>query len=322
MTLPAKLAQLRQGRRHAHLRRAPAARPRLRVRFVPFDGDAVRHAGRAGASINRAMEQADRALPGPVFLELQPLQTPPAWPHLKRQVDRMRLLLALMWLLHWLPLPHAGPLRRRRRQPAVYAAFRSAARIALTNLRLCMPELSEAERTAIARRHFQAYSRSILGALACCGGRRSAPAPPDPGRAVRAAGRDGKPARPSCCARTSCASTWPAWRSMRDSGVRPSMSPQKNKAFDAVLRRGRSRFGRCSCSRARTASSRSCARCATACPTSCCRTWTSARRMRLRALLRHPGRHPDRPRPHRGRHRRQGDSGGRDLPAELSRAGA
>ena len=72
----------------------------------------------------------------------------------------MRLLLGIMWLLHWLPLPVLG-----RFGTAVgsllFVLLKSRRHIALTNLRLCMPELSEAERVALARRHFQAYSRSV-----------------------------------------------------------------------------------------------------------------------------------------------------------------
>ncbi|MQA22354.1 LpxL/LpxP family acyltransferase [Rugamonas rivuli] len=72
----------------------------------------------------------------------------------------MKLLLGIMWLLHWLPLPVLG-----RFGDAVgsllFLVMRSRRHITLTNLRLCMPELSEAERTDIARRHFQAYSRSV-----------------------------------------------------------------------------------------------------------------------------------------------------------------
>ncbi|MFS2005970.1 lipid A biosynthesis acyltransferase [Duganella sp. CT11-25] len=72
----------------------------------------------------------------------------------------MKLMLGLMWLLHWLPLPLLG-----RFGAAVgsllFVVVRSRRHIALTNLRLCMPELSEAERIDIARRHFQAYSRSV-----------------------------------------------------------------------------------------------------------------------------------------------------------------
>lgn len=73
----------------------------------------------------------------------------------------MRLLLGLMWLLHWLPLPLLG-----RAGNAVgrllYALMRKRRHITLTNLRLCLPELSEQDREVIARDHFRAYARSVL----------------------------------------------------------------------------------------------------------------------------------------------------------------
>jgi KDO2-lipid IV(A) lauroyltransferase len=73
----------------------------------------------------------------------------------------MRIVLGLMWLLHWLPLPMLGRFGELV-GTLLFALLRSRRRIALINLRLCMPELSEAERTALARAHFQAYSRSIF----------------------------------------------------------------------------------------------------------------------------------------------------------------
>jgi KDO2-lipid IV(A) lauroyltransferase len=66
-----------------------------------------------------------------------------------------------MWLLHWLPLPVLGRFGEAVGS-LLFALIRSRRHIALTNLRLCMPELSEAERVALARRHFQAYSRSVF----------------------------------------------------------------------------------------------------------------------------------------------------------------
>ena len=72
----------------------------------------------------------------------------------------MRFLLGLMWLLHWLPLPLLG-----RFGAAVgsllFMVLGKRRRIALVNLRLAMPELSEAERVSLARQHFQSYSRSV-----------------------------------------------------------------------------------------------------------------------------------------------------------------
>lgn len=72
----------------------------------------------------------------------------------------MRLLLGLMWLLHWLPLPLLGRFGCGVGS-LLFVLLRSRRHITLTNLRLCMPELSEAERLALARQHFQAYSRSV-----------------------------------------------------------------------------------------------------------------------------------------------------------------
>jgi KDO2-lipid IV(A) lauroyltransferase len=72
-----------------------------------------------------------------------------------------RLLLGLMWLLHWLPLPILGRLGEAIGS-LLFATVRSRRRITLTNLRLCLPDRSEAERIDIAKRHFQAYARSVL----------------------------------------------------------------------------------------------------------------------------------------------------------------
>ncbi|MEO7497883.1 MAG: lipid A biosynthesis acyltransferase [Massilia sp.] len=72
----------------------------------------------------------------------------------------MRLLLGLMWLLHWLPLPLLGRFGEFIGS-VLFLLLKKRRAIALTNLRLCMPELDEAARTALARRHFQAYSRSV-----------------------------------------------------------------------------------------------------------------------------------------------------------------
>ena len=73
----------------------------------------------------------------------------------------MRLVLGFMWLLHWLPLPVLG-----RFGDAVgallFGIIKSRRHITLTNLRLCLPHLSEEERVRLARQHFQAYARSVL----------------------------------------------------------------------------------------------------------------------------------------------------------------
>lgn len=73
----------------------------------------------------------------------------------------MRMLLGLIWLLHWLPLPILGRLGEALGS-VLYWAIPKRRRIALTNLALCLPHLAEEERRILARRHFQAYTRSIL----------------------------------------------------------------------------------------------------------------------------------------------------------------
>jgi Kdo2-lipid IVA lauroyltransferase/acyltransferase len=72
-----------------------------------------------------------------------------------------RLLLAVLWLFHWLPLPI---------QAACGSAFghlgwhlvASRRKVALKNLALCFPELAPFERERLAREHFRWLGRSLL----------------------------------------------------------------------------------------------------------------------------------------------------------------
>ncbi len=73
----------------------------------------------------------------------------------------MRLLLGLMWLLHWLPLPVLGRIAEGIGS-LLFVLMKSRRRITLINLRTCLPHLSETERLAIAKKHFQNYVRSVL----------------------------------------------------------------------------------------------------------------------------------------------------------------
>jgi len=72
-----------------------------------------------------------------------------------------RLGLALLWLLHWLPLPLLGALGRALGLLA-HALARGRRTVALVNLESCFPHWSDAERCRVARRHFQALARSAL----------------------------------------------------------------------------------------------------------------------------------------------------------------
>ncbi|MBH9552195.1 lipid A biosynthesis acyltransferase [Inhella sp. 4Y17] len=72
-----------------------------------------------------------------------------------------RLAIALLWLLHWLPLPALAALGRGL-GALLWRLARSRKRIALRNLALCFPEKSEVEREALARAHFGWMGQSIL----------------------------------------------------------------------------------------------------------------------------------------------------------------
>jgi Kdo2-lipid IVA lauroyltransferase/acyltransferase len=72
-----------------------------------------------------------------------------------------RLSLALLWLVHLLPFAAQAALGRAVGL-LLFRLAGSRRRIALRNLQLCLPELDEARRTAIAREHFQWLARSLL----------------------------------------------------------------------------------------------------------------------------------------------------------------
>lgn len=73
----------------------------------------------------------------------------------------MRLLLALMWLMHWLPLSVLGRIGKGLGS-LLFVFMRKRRHITLTNLQLCMPQLTRAERQNLARSHFQYFARSVL----------------------------------------------------------------------------------------------------------------------------------------------------------------
>jgi KDO2-lipid IV(A) lauroyltransferase len=72
-----------------------------------------------------------------------------------------RLLLALFWLLHWLPLPLLAGLGRGVGW-LLYGLARSRRMIALRNVELCLPELPAARRRSLVWEHFEWLGRSIV----------------------------------------------------------------------------------------------------------------------------------------------------------------
>ena len=72
-----------------------------------------------------------------------------------------RALLALLWLLHWLPLGLQARLGNGLGR-AGWHLVKSRRRVALRNLELCFPERSAEERERLAREHFRWLGRSLL----------------------------------------------------------------------------------------------------------------------------------------------------------------
>ncbi len=152
----------------------------------------------------------------------------------------MRPLLGLLWLLHWLPLPLLGRLGDVV-GAILFVLVRSRRHITLTNLRLCLPQLSDAERRRIARRHFQAYARSVLERSILWW------APParlkrlivvEPGMPLEVI--DAGPVILLCphfvCLDVAGVAV------MLESSLCSIYTRQRNRVFDEALRRGRSRF--------------------------------------------------------------------------------
>ncbi|MGA9394074.1 MAG: lipid A biosynthesis acyltransferase [Azonexus sp.] len=71
------------------------------------------------------------------------------------------LAIALLWLLHWLPLPLLRALGWGLGR-LLFVLARARRGIALTNLRLCFPEMPQPAREKLARAHFVAFTRAVL----------------------------------------------------------------------------------------------------------------------------------------------------------------
>ena len=72
-----------------------------------------------------------------------------------------RLGLFVMWLLHWLPLPALAVVGRGLGR-LLHRFGRERRQVVLINLGLCFPAMSDAEKSAVARRHFEVVGRSLL----------------------------------------------------------------------------------------------------------------------------------------------------------------
>ena len=159
----------------------------------------------------------------------------------------MRFLLGFMWLLHWLPLPVLG----RFGDGIGFLLFYIMGPrrdIALTNLRLARPELTENERRTIARKHFQAYSRSVFERAILWWASEARLR-----RLIKVETSDGMPTgqvpvakmteKPTIllCPHFVCLDVGGASIAMEASASSMYVA-QKNAVFDEVLRAGRARF--------------------------------------------------------------------------------
>lgn len=73
----------------------------------------------------------------------------------------MKIAFALLWLIRFLPMPVIGALAWLLGSVA-YALAGERRRVGMTNLRLCFPEMHDAERRKLLRRHFRHMLRLVL----------------------------------------------------------------------------------------------------------------------------------------------------------------
>jgi KDO2-lipid IV(A) lauroyltransferase len=153
------------------------------------------------------------------------------------------LAVALLWLLHILPLPVLAIIGRSLGRLFYYVARRRR-KIALVNLALCFPELGEHERKQLARTSFQAIGRSILERSILWWG-----SPERISRLIKVVGEEKiyalhEAARPVIL-------LVPHFIGLDAAGVAIAMrynsvsiyAAQKNEVFNRLLYKGRQRFG-------------------------------------------------------------------------------
>ena len=154
-----------------------------------------------------------------------------------------RLILALMWLLHWLPLPLLA-LIGKALGLALWLLVAERRRVTLINLGLCFPQLTAAQKSALARRHFMAFGRSIVE----LGVWWWAP-PARIRRLVRLEGGERLAAykdAPAILLVPHFVGIDAGWiRMALEHGLVAIYTRQKNSVFEAAMNDGRLRFGNC-----------------------------------------------------------------------------
>lgn len=151
-----------------------------------------------------------------------------------------RLGVFILWLLHFLPLPLLRGLGAGLGH-LLYRLGRERREVALTNLRLCFPELDPAAREALAREHFVAFARALLDrTLGWWSSARRLERLFRLQHGERLLDDDGRPSIILC----------PHFVGLDAAGTRVTMarticsvySNQKNPVFNDILYRGRRRF--------------------------------------------------------------------------------
>ena len=152
-------------------------------------------------------------------------------------------LLALLWLLHWLPLGVQAALGSALGR-VFYTAARARRRIAARNVQLCLPELNALQRRELLREHFRWLGRSAVERALLWYG--------SPARLKRLIHVEGDV---QLAERSERPVMWlvPHFLALDAAGVatqlfqsRPVASvyqAQSHPVFDAAMRRGRMRFG-------------------------------------------------------------------------------
>ncbi|HTY03537.1 MAG TPA: lipid A biosynthesis acyltransferase [Rhodocyclaceae bacterium] len=153
-----------------------------------------------------------------------------------------RFALGILWLLHWLPLPIIAALGRGLGR-LLYRFGHARRRIALINLGLCFPGMSAQQKSALARRHFEAFGRSFLerGLLWWASAERIR-------KIGRVVGRENLDAvygkQPVILLVPHFVGLDMAWTRMSmDYDMSGIYANQKNLLFNAALYKGRARFG-------------------------------------------------------------------------------
>jgi KDO2-lipid IV(A) lauroyltransferase len=153
-----------------------------------------------------------------------------------------RLGLAIVWLLHFLPLALLARLGGAL-GVLLYWLVIPRRRVVLTNLRLCFPELTEAARRQLARRHFRAFGRNVLEHGVLWWGTKEAVL-----RLVKVEGlehwRDIRGRPVLLLAPHFIGLDMGGIRLAADYRLNSVYSRQKNAAFDEILKHGRTRFGK------------------------------------------------------------------------------